>query len=79
MPGRHPRLRVHDREGIEWRRFSMAQKKIDGITLPEPGKYELDKAHTAVEFVARHILTKVRGRFTGFEGAITIHDDPSRS
>jgi len=47
-------------------------EKIEGIRLPEPGKYELDRAHTAVEFVARHILTKVRGRFTEFSGLIDV-------
>ena len=51
----------------------------EGIRPPEPGKYELDQAHTAVEFVARHILTKVRGRFTEFAGWIDVADDLSRS
>jgi polyisoprenoid-binding protein YceI len=48
--------------------------KSGGIQPPAPGKYELDKAHTAVEFVARHILTKVRGRFTDFSGWIDVAD-----
>lgn len=43
------------------------------------GVWEIDPSHSNVEFVARHLLSKVRGRFTGFEGAITIADDPSRS
>ena len=46
--------------------------KVEGIQPPSPGKYELDQAHTAVEFVARHILTKVRGRFTDFSGWIDV-------
>jgi polyisoprenoid-binding protein YceI len=45
---------------------------MQGIQAPLPGKYELDQAHTAVEFVARHILTKVRGRFTEFAGWIDV-------
>jgi polyisoprenoid-binding protein YceI len=49
-----------------------ASKNVGGIEPPSPGKYELDKAHTAVEFVARHILTKVRGRFTDFSGWIDV-------
>ena len=49
-----------------------AGTKSGGIQPPAPGKYELDKAHTAIEFVARHILTKVRGRFTDFSGWIDI-------
>ena len=44
----------------------------EGIQPPATGKYELDPAHTAVEFVARHILTKVRGRFTKYDGHVTI-------
>ena len=46
--------------------------RTEGIQAPLPGKYELDQAHTAVEFVARHILTKVRGRFTEFSGWIDV-------
>jgi polyisoprenoid-binding protein YceI len=42
------------------------------LHAPAVGKYELDQAHTAVEFVARHILTKVRGRFTDFSGWIDV-------
>ena len=59
----------------------MAQsvKEIEGVTLPEPGTYELDVAHTAVEFVARHMLTKVRGRFTDFSGTIEVADRPEDS
>ena len=35
--------------------------------------YTLDKAHTTVEFVVRHLMiTKVRGRFAGFEGRIEL-------
>ena len=56
-----------------------AVKEIGGVQLPPAGKYELDIAHTAVEFVARHILTKVRGRFTDFSGWIEIADNPEGS
>src|ERR687897_3269837 len=56
-----------------------ATKEIGGLPLPPPGKYELDPAHTAVEFVARHILTKVRGRFTDFSGWVEVADDPADS
>jgi polyisoprenoid-binding protein YceI len=45
------------------------------VTLPTPGAYAIDKAHTEVGFVARHLIgTKVRGRFTQFDGAIVIGD-----
>jgi polyisoprenoid-binding protein YceI len=56
-----------------------AVKEIGGVQLPPAGKYELDIAHTAVEFVARHILTKVRGRFTEFTGWIEIADNSEDS
>lgn len=53
--------------------------QVSGITLPPAGTYELDPTHTAVEFVARHMLAKVRGRFTEFEGRIEIAEDPAES
>jgi polyisoprenoid-binding protein YceI len=49
------------------------------LTPISSGVWEIDPSHSNVEFVARHLLSKVRGRFTGFEGAITVDDDPSRS
>jgi polyisoprenoid-binding protein YceI len=56
-----------------------AARQIAGLELPPAGKYELDIAHTAVEFVARHILTKVRGRFTDFSGWIEVGENPEES
>lgn len=44
-----------------------------------PGVWEIDPVHTSVEFVARHLLSKVRGRFPSFRGNITIADDPVQS
>jgi polyisoprenoid-binding protein YceI len=32
--------------------------------------YSIDKAHSEVTFQVRHLLTKVRGRFSEFDGAI---------
>jgi len=37
--------------------------------------YAIDKAHSEVGFQVRHLLTKVRGRFTDFSGTVRI--DPS--
>lgn len=59
--------------------MDQAAREVDGITPPGPGKYELDQAHTAIEFVARHILTKVRGRFTDFAGWIDVAETPEAS
>jgi polyisoprenoid-binding protein YceI len=63
------------------RRHQMAEafREVDEVTLPVAGRYELDVAHTAVEFVARHMLTKVRGRFTEFSGTIDVADRPEDS
>jgi polyisoprenoid-binding protein YceI len=45
-----------------------------------PGTWVLDKAHTTVGFVARHmVVTKVRGRFEEFDGAIHVAEDPAES
>ncbi|MGC2405249.1 MAG: YceI family protein [Candidatus Cybelea sp.] len=44
-------------------------------TIQVQGKstYSLDRAHTTVEFVVRHLMiTKVRGRFTTFDGQIEL-------
>ena len=40
----------------------------------------IDKAHSEAVFQVRHLITKVRGRFTDFEGVINADEaDPSRS
>jgi polyisoprenoid-binding protein YceI len=47
---------------------------IDGVELPPAGTYRFDAAHTSIEFVARHMLSRVRGRFDGFDGTVVIGD-----
>ncbi|MGH8981360.1 MAG: YceI family protein [Acidimicrobiales bacterium] len=48
--------------------------------LPTPGTYTIDPAHTEIGFVARHLVgTKVRGRFTKFEGTLAIAEAPEQS
>jgi polyisoprenoid-binding protein YceI len=49
------------------------------IVTPRPGIWDIDSSHTSLEFVARHIFTKVRGRFEDFSGTITIAEDPQQS
>lgn len=45
-----------------------------------PGTYTIDRAHSEVGFSVRHLgLSKVRGRFTDFDAAITLADDPLAS
>ncbi|MBV8355085.1 MAG: YceI family protein [Candidatus Eremiobacteraeota bacterium] len=41
--------------------------------VQERSVYALDPAHTTVEFIVRHLMiTKVRGRFTAFQGHIDL-------
>jgi polyisoprenoid-binding protein YceI len=42
--------------------------------------YQIDKSHSEASFQVRHLLTKVRGRFSDFEGSITLDEaNPERS
>src|SRR5437879_11126235 len=52
----------------------------DDRVIPVAGVYEIDGAHTSVEFVGRHLMiTKVRGRFSDVRGRITIDEEPTKS
>jgi len=52
----------------------------DDRPVPVAGTYQIDPAHTAVEFVGRHLMiTKVRGRFGDVRGQITIAEEPEAS
>ncbi len=50
-----------------------------GISIPPVGIYEIDPAHTSLEFVARHMLTKVRGGFEAFSGKVVVAEEPEDS
>lgn len=42
--------------------------------------YQIDKAHSDVAFQVRHLLSKVRGRFTDIDGSVTFDEaQPERS
>jgi polyisoprenoid-binding protein YceI len=47
-------------------------REIEGVQLPPVGTWAFDRAHTNIEFVARHMLSKVRGRFNEFDGKVVI-------
>jgi polyisoprenoid-binding protein YceI len=52
-------------------------REFEGITIPTPGKFRLDPAHTHAGFVPRHMMVaKVRGRFSKLEGTIEIAENP---
>lgn len=59
--------------------MAMATGEIVGVELPPAGKYELDASHTEVGFVAKHLLTNTRGRFTEFTGTIEVGETPEAS
>jgi polyisoprenoid-binding protein YceI len=55
--------------------------EVSGVeSLPPAGTYTIDPLHSTVGFVARHLVgSKVRGRFTEFDGSITIGAVPEQS
>ena len=55
-------------------------RSVDGLTIPTPGTFALDASHTQVGFIARHLMvSKVRGRFTDYEGNIVVAENPADS
>jgi polyisoprenoid-binding protein YceI len=52
-------------------------RSYQGLTIPAPGTFDLDPAHTRIGFSARHMMvSKVRGQFADFTGSITIAEEP---
>jgi polyisoprenoid-binding protein YceI len=49
-----------------------------GTTVPV-GTWNIDPSHTEIGFTARHLMSKVRGRFEKFEGRLVTGDAPSAS
>jgi polyisoprenoid-binding protein YceI len=41
------------------------------------GTWDIDQSHSDVGFVARHLFSRVRGRFSQFSGVIDVTDDPA--
>jgi polyisoprenoid-binding protein YceI len=57
-----------------------ATRIVAGTELPAPGRWQIDPGHAEVAFIGRHfLLTKIRGRFTGVTGTITVAEDPGES
>jgi polyisoprenoid-binding protein YceI len=55
-------------------------RTIQGIEAPAAGTWEIDPGHTSVAFVARYLMvTKVRGHFSGFSGAVHVAERPGES
>jgi polyisoprenoid-binding protein YceI len=58
---------------------TMTQTATPTIELPAAGVWDLDASHSHAEFVVRHVMSKVRGRFRDFSGTITFGDSPETS
>ena len=55
-------------------------RRYQGVEVPLAGTYDIDKSHTTVEFVAKHLMvTKVRGRFSEFSGVVNVAEVPEES
>ena len=52
---------------------------VNGRLVPEAGTWEIDPSHQSFEFVARHLMAKVRGKFSGVSGAATVAEVPEAS
>jgi polyisoprenoid-binding protein YceI len=53
---------------------------MSNLSALASGTWNVDPSHSNVGFVARHLMvTKVRGSFGSFSGAITVADDPLQS
>src|SRR5882672_4041339 len=58
---------------------ALQDQEYGGVSIPPAGTYALDPTHTLVGFVARHMLSKVRGQFTEVTGELRVGDSPESS
>ena len=55
-------------------------RDFNGLTIPTPGTFSLDPAHSRVGFSVRHLMvSKVRGHFSEVTGEIVVGEDPTQS
>jgi polyisoprenoid-binding protein YceI len=54
----------------------MSTDVLQSTNIPA-GTWNIDPSHSEVSFVARHLMSKVRGLFEKFEGQIVTGDQPS--
>jgi polyisoprenoid-binding protein YceI len=51
-----------------------------GQDIPQEGSYDIDNAHSSVEFVARFLgISRIRGRFGAFTGRLHVAEVPEES
>ena len=53
----------------------MSIETVPTTTQIPAGTWTIDPSHSEVGFTVRHLMTKVRGQFEKFEGAITTTDE----
>ena len=57
-----------------------AVRELDRATQLQEGTWAIDPGHSSIEAVARHMMiSKVRGRFHEFSGAIHVDENPAKS
>jgi polyisoprenoid-binding protein YceI len=55
-------------------------RTVDGTEFPAVGTYTIDPSHTELGFAVRHMaVSKVRGRFSTFEGTLVLAENPADS
>jgi polyisoprenoid-binding protein YceI len=55
-------------------------RTVDGEVLPAPGIFALDPVHSHIGFSVRHMMiAKVRGRFTAFNGTLSVGTEAEES
>ncbi len=58
----------------------VTSRTVNGAEWPAVGSYVIDPSHTELGFAVRHMaVSKVRGRFSTFEGTLDIAEDPADS
>ena len=58
----------------------VTSRTVNGAEYPAVGTYDIDVSHTQIGFAARHMaVSKVRGRFSKFEGTLELAEDPADS
>jgi polyisoprenoid-binding protein YceI len=55
-------------------------REWNGLSIPDPGVYELDEAHKRLGFTAQHMMVSpIRGEFAKGTATIVVADDPLAS
>jgi polyisoprenoid-binding protein YceI len=58
----------------------VTSRTVNGVEYPAVGTYAIDPSHTELGFAVRHMaVSKVRGRFSTFEGTLELAEDPKDS